>query len=299
MRKIIVALALSTSVLALSACSDKEEASEEILATTNAGDITEADLYDEMKGAIGVQVFENLVLKKAIENEYEISDKELEEAITKHKEQYGDEIGFESYLAQNNITNEFFEKQVEFSLLQQKLIDSLDKVTDEQINEEYEKMKKEIHARHILVEDKKTAEEVIAKLKDGGDFAELAKEYSTEPVAQQTGGDLGWFGPGKMVQEFDDAVFALPEREISEPVKTSFGFHVIEVLESREAELEGTLEELTPQIEGNIKKNLFEDKLVELLENADVEIKDDTFKTALIRILKKMKVNNKKAIQIG
>ena len=286
MKKIIVALALSTSVLALSACSDKEEATNEILATTTAGDITEADLYDEMKGAIGVQVFENLVLKKAIENEHEISDKELEEAITKHKEQYGDEFGFESYLKQNNITNDFFEKQVEFSLLQQKLIDSLDKVTEEQINEEYEKMKIEVHARHILVEDEKTAEEVIAKLNDGEDFTKLAKEYSTEPIAQETGGDLGWFGPGKMVQLFDTAVFALPENEISEPVKTSFGFHVIEVLDSREIEPEQTLEELTPQIEENIKKILFEEKLVELLKNVDVEIKDDTFKTALDTYLK-------------
>lgn len=286
MKKIIVALALSTSVLALSACSDKEDATGEILATTKAGNITEADLYDEMKGAIGVQVFENLVLKKAIENELEISDKELEEAITKQKEQYGDDLSFESYLKQNNITNDFFEKQVEFSLLQQKLIESLDEVTDEQINEEYDKMKKEFHARHILVEDKKTAEEVITKLNDGGDFTALAKEYSTEPAAEETGGDLGWFGPGKMVQPFEAAVFALPENEISEPVETSFGFHVIEVLETREAELEETLEELAPQIQENIKKTLFEEKLVELLKNADVKIQDDTFKTALDTYLK-------------
>ena len=79
-------------------------------------------------------------------------------------------------------------------------------------------MKKEIHARHILVEDKKTAEEVIAKLKDGGDFAELAKEFSTEPVAKESGGDLGWFGPGKMVPPFEEAAFPLKESEISEPV---------------------------------------------------------------------------------
>lgn len=289
MRKMILAVALSASVLTLAACSDKENANEEILASTKAGDITKADLYEEMKGAIGTQVFENLVLKKAIETEYKISAEELEEAIKKQKEQYGDEAGFELYLKQNGVTNEFFEKQVEFSLLQQKLIESLDEVTDEQINEEYEKMKKEIHARHILVEDKKTAEEVIAKLNDGSDFADLAKEYSTEPIAQQSGGDLGWFSPGKMVKPFDDAAFALPEKEISEPVETSFGFHIIEVLESREVELEQTLEELQPQIEATIKEGLFEDILVGLLQNADVEIKDDTLKTALDAYIKSEK----------
>ena len=87
------------------------------------------------------------------------------------------------------------------------MIESLDEVTEEEINAEYENMKKEIHARHILVKDKKTAEEVIAKLKDGGDFGELAREYSTEPIAKETGGDLGWFGPGRMVQPFEDAAF--------------------------------------------------------------------------------------------
>ena len=62
------------------------------------------------------------------------------------------------------------------------------------------------------------------------------KNIPLKPVAQETGGDLGWFGPGKMVPEFEEAAFALKKGEISEPVKTSFGFHVIELLETREAE---------------------------------------------------------------
>ena len=89
---------LAASVFALSACSDEKAADEEIIATTKAGNITKEDLYDEMKDAIGVQVFENLLLKKALETEYKISDKELEEAIKEQKEPYGE--NFEIYLQQ-------------------------------------------------------------------------------------------------------------------------------------------------------------------------------------------------------
>ena len=94
----------------------------------------------------------------------------------------------------------------------------------------------------------------------------LAKEYSTEPVAQETGGDLGWFGTGKMVPEFEEAAFALKKGEISEPVKTSFGFHVIEVLDTREAETEQTDEEIKTTVEDNLKRAKFEEKLIKLTE---------------------------------
>lgn len=278
MRKTILALTMAASVLALSACSDTG-ANEEILATTQAGNITKADLYEEMKESIGAQAFENLVLKKAIENEYKVSDKELKEAIKNQKEQLGDK--YEATLEQNNLTEDAFEKRIEFTLLQKKVVESLDEVTDKQIQTEYENMKKEVHARHILVEDKETAEEVIAKLKDGGDFAELAKEYSTEPGADKSGGDLGWFGTGNMVQPFELAAFSLSENEISEPIETSFGFHVIEVLETREAELDKSFEELEPQIEESIKSKQFDEKLVALLKNADIDIKEDSLKNVL------------------
>ena len=78
MKKPILAFTMATSVLVVSACSDKDVADEEIIASTKAGDITKADLYEEMKDAIGDQVVENLLLEKAIENEYKVTDKEVE-----------------------------------------------------------------------------------------------------------------------------------------------------------------------------------------------------------------------------
>ena len=143
------------------------------------------------------------------------------------------------------------------------MIDSLE-LSDEDIAKGMERAKTEIHARHILVEDEKTANEVLTKLNDGGKFESLAIDYSTEPAAQQTGGDLGWFGPGKMVQEFEDAAYALKKGEISKPVKTSFGYHIIELVDTRPAETEKTEEEIKAAVEDNLTRIQFEEKLQEL-----------------------------------
>jgi peptidyl-prolyl cis-trans isomerase C len=95
----------------------------------------------------------------------------------------------------------------------------------------------EVHARHILVGDEATAKKIIADLKKGGDFAALSKQYSKDPGAAQQGGDLGFFKKGDMVPEFADTAFALKDKEIAPaPVKTQFGWHVIQTLEHRTAE---------------------------------------------------------------
>ena len=270
---------MATSILALSACSEKEGSASKVIVSTKAGDITQDELYEEMKDSIGPDALENLILLRAIQNEYDVKDSEIKDAIESRKEQYGD--SFELYLAQNKLTESSFEKRVTFQLYQEKMIDTLDDITEEEIKAAYELKKKEIHAQHILVQDKKTADEVIAKLKDGSDFSELAREYSTEPIAQETGGDLGWFGVGKMVIPFEEAAFQLAVNEISEPIQTIHGFHVIEVIETRAKELDKTIDELKPDIEDELKARLFEEKLVVLLNNADVDIKVDEFKSVL------------------
>ena len=83
-------------------------------------------------------------------------------------------------------------------------------------------------ARHILVESEALCEELKAKIAGGEDFAEVAKQHSTCPSSRQ-GGDLGEFGPGQMVKEFDAVVFSAPLNEVQGPVKTQFGYHLLEV----------------------------------------------------------------------
>lgn len=94
----------------------------------------------------------------------------------------------------------------------------------------------EVHARHILVPDEATAKKIIANLNDGGDFAALSKQYSKDPGAAQQGGDLGFFKKSDMVPAFADEAFALKDNEVSPvPVKTQFGWHVIQTLGRRTA----------------------------------------------------------------
>ncbi len=83
-------------------------------------------------------------------------------------------------------------------------------------------------ARHILVENETLCEELKAKIAGGEDFAEVARGHSTCPSSRQ-GGDLGEFGPGQMVKEFDAVVFSAPVNEVQGPVKTQFGYHLLEV----------------------------------------------------------------------
>lgn len=84
----------------------------------------------------------------------------------------------------------------------------------------------EWRASHILVKEKALADELRKRLKSGAKFADLAKEFSTCPSGSK-GGDLGWFGPGKMVKAFEEAVKRLGHGSVSNPVKTQFGYHII------------------------------------------------------------------------
>jgi peptidyl-prolyl cis-trans isomerase D len=100
-----------------------------------------------------------------------------------------------------------------------------------------------VWARHILVADEATANEVLAKLKAGGDWNALAAQYSTDTSNNTTGGDLGWFAKGTMVSAFETSAWALKVGEISAPIKTDYGYHIIQVLGHEKRQL--TADELS------------------------------------------------------
>jgi len=118
-----------------------------------------------------------------------------------------------------------YRKSVESELFKQKLSEAL--ASDGKHESE------EVWARHILVPDDATATIVLERLKAGEDFYDLAATFSTDESNKNNGGDLGWFGKGQMVPEFETAAFALNVGQISEPIKTSYGVHIIQLLGKR------------------------------------------------------------------
>jgi peptidyl-prolyl cis-trans isomerase C len=129
----------------------------------------------------------------------------------------------------------------------------------------------EIKARHILVENEEDAKAVIEELAGGADFATVASEKSIGPSASQ-GGDLGFFGKGSMVPEFEEAAFALEPGQVSEtPVQTQFGWHVIKVEERRE-QAPPSFEEVEAQLSQEIQREAVQEMVQGLRDEAEVEI---------------------------
>ena len=128
----------------------------------------------------------------------------------------------------------------------------------------------QIHARHILVESEEEAQALVERLEAGEDFATLAQEASTGPSGPD-GGDLGWFGHEEMVPEFADAAFALQAGEISGPVQSPFGWHVIKVEERRSAPVPG-FDEMAATLRGQIAEQAIYDRIDALRADADIEI---------------------------
>jgi parvulin-like peptidyl-prolyl isomerase len=123
------------------------------------------------------------------------------------------------------VTEQILRDYFEISLYRQKVKDAV--VGEMNLKPEQE----EVWARHILVADEATANSVEERLKNGEDFATLAKELSTDTGSGANGGDLGWFGRGQMIKEFEDTVFAMTTiGQISDPVKSTYGYHIIQLL---------------------------------------------------------------------
>ena len=127
----------------------------------------------------------------------------------------------------------------------------------------------EFNASHILVETEEEAQAIATEIRAGADFAETAKEKSTGPSGPR-GGALGWFGPGQMVPEFEQAVTELSVGEVSNPVQTQFGWHVIILNESR-TQPAPTLEEVRGELEIDVENEIASAYIAELSSEADVD----------------------------
>ncbi|HEY0917747.1 peptidylprolyl isomerase [Devosia sp.] len=141
----------------------------------------------------------------------------------------------------------------------------------------------EVHARHILVATEEDAKAIKDELAAGKPFEQLAAEKSTDPSAAQNGGDLGFFVRGMMVKPFEDAAFALTEPgQVSEPVQSQFGWHVIRLEEKRKSQ-PPSFEDLQQQLQQQVLFELFEKTVDELKQGVAIDIPDAALAEAVKR----------------
>lgn len=171
----------------------------------------------------------------AEEKGIKITDKDVDGEYKKMVDMYGGEEKLQDALKENDLTVDQMKKYMKTNLLmrqyQEKMLKELEP-TEEELKAYYDKHKDEFktaEASHILVKTKEEAEAIKKELDGGADFAKLAKEKSLDTGSGQNGGSLGQFTPGQMVKEFDEKVFSMKPGEISDPVKTQFGYHIIKL----------------------------------------------------------------------
>jgi len=238
----------------------------DVVASVNGEEISKDELYEVMLKQNGKQALDLLISQKVIdleakEQKINVPDADIQKELEKYYESYGSKEAFIQALEMNGYSLDEVKTEVARNIKIKKLVEPRVKITDEEIKEYFDENKaqfaqeKQVKASHILVETEEKANEIKKKLDDGEDFAKLAKENSNDTQNKDSGGDLGFFGSGQMVKEFEDAAFTLKVGEISAPVKTEFGYHIIKVTEVKDAQ-EANYE----QSKAQIKEILFDQK---------------------------------------
>ena len=299
-KKIILILVLVLAIGMLSGCIQKAESEE--VAKVNGESISreayinELNIYKNMyevqygediwsieieegksfENYLKETVLENMIIDKALQQEaqnngIEVSDEELDSQFEMYKTQFPSEEEYQTFLDGNMMTEEYLKNTIRKDQLINEYLENYTseiEVEDSDLENYYNENKDQIdkvRASHILLEDEIQAQEVLTKLKEGEDFAEMAQEYSIDGSAQ-SGGDLGLFGKGQMIPEFEEVAFNLEVGELSGLVESQFGIHIIKVTEKQT-----TFEENKEVIEEQYRNTLFNERVTEIKEEADVE----------------------------
>lgn len=230
-------------------------------------------------------IVNELVLQLAQEMGIEVTEEEVEEEIKEIMAVYPDEETFEMVLLEMGYTEESFRQDFRVQIITERFMEELvetDGITEEEIEEHFQQNQglfggeeEQIHASHILLETEEEAIEVQGSLEEKS-FHDLAATYSQCPSGD-TGGDLGFFTWGQMVPAFEEAAFGLNEGEISEPVETDFGWHLIKVHEYKEAVVY-TFEEVQEDVYKHFleekKQRVASEHLEKAIDEADIEYFD-------------------------
>ena len=261
------------SILMLSACGQKNDS--DTVATATDSTITKSDFEKQLKDRYGKDMLYEMMAQDVITKKYKVSDDDVDKELQKAKNQYGDQ--FKNVLKNNGLKDEAdFKNQIKFKLAMNEAIKK--SITEKDVKDHY---KPEIKASHILVSDENEATEIKKKLDAGASFEELAKQESQDLLSKEKGGDLGYFNSGRMAPEFETAAYKLKVGQISNPVTSPNGYHIIKLTDKKE---------LKPydEVKDSIRKNLEEERISDpifgkkLLQNelkkANIKINDSELK---------------------
>lgn len=253
------------------------------VAVVNGKKIKRGELFTVMymqggREALDFLVETQLVLQEGKKRGINVGDKEVDEEIDSIIEEYyaGDKEQFQSFLEMQNISLDFLRGNIRRDLMMEKIIEDDLKISDQEAEEYFKENRdlfdipEEVKARHILVETKKEAQDVIARLEKGEDFAELAGELSQDPGSKDEGGDLGFFPRKVMAEEFEKVAFDQKDGEVSAPVKTNHGYHIIETLEHKKARAV-TFDEVADDVKEKMKTDRTPQLIQELMERLKSE----------------------------
>ncbi|GAW64379.1 peptidylprolyl isomerase [Ligilactobacillus acidipiscis DSM 15836] len=288
MKKWLTGLAAIMMTFTLAACS-------KTVATTSGGKITESEYYDSMKKtSSGKQQLQQMILNKVLEENYgkKVSDKKVDKQFNAAKKQYGS--SFNSVLQQGGFTKSSYKDQLRSSLLLQEAVKANTKISNKDLKKQWKSYQPKVTVAHILLKNnddgKKQAQTVIDSLnKDGSykNFKALAKKYSTDDQTKNNGGKLPAFDntDTSLVGGFKKAAFKLDQGKFTtEPVKTSYGYHVIYSIKNPgKGKMSDHKAELKKQIlNSKMQDQTYMQKIISKeLKHGKVNIKDNDLKDIL------------------
>ncbi|OUM96372.1 MAG: hypothetical protein BAA04_13655 [Firmicutes bacterium ZCTH02-B6] len=283
----VVALLVAAALVAGGAMTLLAQSQNDVVALVNGEPITRDELYQEMVRYVGAQVLDELILVKlvrqaAAERGVEVGEDEIAAELATVEADVGGPEQLAFVLQMYNMTLEDLKQQISLNLLLRALVGPEVEVAEDEIRSYFDENRErlgqpeQVRARHILVETEEQAQELKQRLAAGENFAALAQEHSIDRGSAARGGDLGWFGRGVMVAPFEEAAFSLQPGEISDVVKTNFGYHLILVEERQEAREAVLDDETRTAIENRLREEKLSQRipewLNELRSTADVEI---------------------------
>ncbi|WP_342260308.1 peptidylprolyl isomerase [Candidatus Tisiphia endosymbiont of Metellina segmentata] len=260
---------LAASLLASSAFADEDK----IVATYKGGEVKESQVMQQFQSSLDTQ-------PSAKGKKFTDFDANIQKMLVQG---YIDAKLLEQEAKNSNIesSKEFQSKLnvVKNQLVQQELMERYVKshVDEKMINTEYDKLvaslkgKEEVKVSHILVATEKDAINVQNRLKKGEKFAKLAKDFSKDEGSKANGGEIGYITSGQLVPEFEDKALSMKVNEISSPVKTQFGWHIITVLDKRPAQIPSK-EEATASITNQLSRDAILKYVADLESKADIKI---------------------------